>query len=161
MQQNNDTTPILIAGSVIPFIAIQPHGIVGLANTASPITVPLTTSAISLTSGGNNGGYILTITGSGFPLDKSKLTITVCNNPATIKTITNQLITFYMPLCSSTGSYNVNVAVGSLTASNLLFNYTDASLTAPTIISLTPNSANPGVKGFMDINGNGFGNDSS
>lgn len=55
----------------------------------------------------------------------------------------------------------MTVAVGSLTANNLNFEYTDGSSTAPTIISLLPASANPGLKGVLEINGNGFGSNIS
>lgn len=99
----------------------------------------------------------MTLNGKGFPLDKSQLSISVCGNSATIKSITNINAEFYLPACSTTTSQTVTVTVGSNTASNLAITYTDGSLSAPTIYSISPTSANPGVKGTLEINGDKFG----
>jgi hypothetical protein len=56
--------------------------------------VPLVVSSVSPVSGGNNGGYFVNLIGSGFPLDKSQVSISVCGNLATIKSITNININF-------------------------------------------------------------------
>lgn len=79
LTKNSDNTPLLIAGSVTPLVFIAPHGIVGLDDgvvftgrrlllTVNPIVVPLVTTSLSRTTGGDNGGYLNTISGSGFPL---------------------------------------------------------------------------------------------
>jgi hypothetical protein len=157
MQTNIDGTPILVAGSLAPLVSVQPLGIAGLASGVSPLSIPLVASSLSLTSGGNNGGYLVILQGKGFPLGKGQLSIAVCGNPATIKTVTNIQAEFYVPACGSLGAQSVIVTFGTLSDSSLNFTYVDASATAPTIISLSPSSQNPALKGALIINGNGFG----
>jgi hypothetical protein len=157
LQTNTDSTAILVAGSVTPVVAIKQYGIAGLASGVSPLSVPLTVTSLSVTTGGNNGGYLINLAGTGFPLDASKMTITVCGNKATIKTITNIRVDFYVPACTNIGAEMVTVAVGTLTDSSLSFTYTDGAATAPTITQLSPASANPGVKGTLEIFGSKFG----
>ncbi len=50
---------------------------------------------------------------------------------------------------------------GGQTANNLVFNYQNASATAPTITSIDPISANPAMKGKMTVSGINFGSDVS
>lgn len=157
MQTNTDSTPILVAGSVTPVVSISPYGIAGLASGVNPLSVSLVASNLSVTTGGNNGGYLITLNGAGFPLDKSQMSITICGNKATIKTITNIYANFFVPSCGSLGTQTVTVAVGSASDTSLTFSYTDASSTAPSITLLEPASANPGLKGVLYINGNNFG----
>ncbi len=116
--------------------------------------------ALSVTTGGTNGGILTTLSGKGFPLDKKSINITVCSKLATIKSINNINVQFYLPACATTGNQTVNIAVGSVTDTSLSFNYTTAS-GAPTINSLNPISANPGVKGTLEINGQNFGTNAS
>lgn len=85
MAANTNGSPILVAGSVTPVVAVGAYGIAGLATGVSPLSVSLVTSSLSVSTGGNNGGYLITLNGVGFPLDKSKMTITICGNRGTIK----------------------------------------------------------------------------
>ncbi len=149
MSTNIDSTAILVAGQVTPLIFVPTYGIVGLKSGVNALSVPLTTSSLSVSSGGNNGGILLSVYGTGFPIDKSQMTITVCNNKATIKSITNIRADFYLPACGTIGNQNVVVQVGSLTSSTQSFLYVDGSTVAPKIISLNPVSANPGLKGTL------------
>jgi len=160
---NGSTTPILLAGNLIPLIYIKLIGFIQLANGVNPILIPLIATSLSTTTGGNNGGYLVTLNGQGFPLQASQASILVCSNIATIKSITNTQIIFYMPSCSSIGVQTVNLTVGSLTNTNLSFAYTNSSLSAttPTIISLSPTTSNPGLKAVIKITGNNFGTDIS
>jgi hypothetical protein len=43
------------------------------------------------------------LAGSGFPLDKTQISITICGNLATISSISNEQIILYTPICNSTG----------------------------------------------------------
>ena len=104
---------------------------------------------------------MITLVGKGFPLDKSQMSITICSKTATIKAISNIDAQFYLPSCASTGSNPVTIAVGSLNDSSLNFSYVSASQVAPTILSLNPPTANPGVKGTLEINGQNFGTNAS
>ena len=161
MTTNTDSSPILVAGSVTPLVSVPPYGIANLANGVSPLSVSFSVSSLSVATGGNNGGYLISLNGAGFPLNKKQMTISVCGNEATITAITNIKADFYIPACSTLGAQTVTVTFGALSDSSLSFTYTDASGSAPTIISLSPNSQNPARKGAMTINGNGFGTNST
>ena len=53
------------------------------------------------------------------------------------------------------------MTVGTLVKNNLTFTYTNGMSTAPQITAISPVSANPGIKGTLQITGSGFGTDSS
>lgn len=131
-----------------------------MATGVSPITVNVVTTSITATATGNNGGYLATIKGSGFPLDTSKITISVCSKNVIVKSVRNTEVIFVMPSCDSIGAQNVAVSVGSKSAT-LQFTYTNASATAPMIASVSPSSANPAMKGKLTVTGTGFGSDAT
>jgi hypothetical protein len=149
MQKNTDNTPILVAGSLTPLVYIKPHGFANLANSVTPPSVNLVATSLTITSAGNNGGILVSLVGSGFPVDKSQMSITICGNSATIKSINNIKADFYLPSCSSIGDQTITITVGSITNTDLTFNYVDGYTMAPTIFSINPPSANPGVKGTL------------
>jgi hypothetical protein len=157
LYSNSDGSPTLVAGSVIPIITVGEYGIADLASGVSPLSIPLVVTSVSVASGGNNGGYLVVLRGKGFPLSKSEMTITLCGNRATIASISNIAAEFYVPACSSVGSQPITVVVGSATNSDISFTFTDGKASAPSVISISPASANPTLKGVMEINGNGFG----
>jgi hypothetical protein len=146
---NADTSLALSASnSVTPTVWVGTHGIAALATGVTPFSVPLVVNPLTVSTGGTNGGYVITIAGNGFPTDASKISITLCSAAATIKTTSSTQVAFYIPSCASTGSQTLNVAVGGVTDTSRTFSYAAPS-GAPTIISLTPNTANPGIKGVL------------
>lgn len=156
MATNTDGTPILVAGQVTPVVKVGTYGIANLyagrrrlLQAITPLNVPLTTSALSVTTGGNNGGYLINLAGTGFPLDKSKISVEICGKSATIYAVNNIRVDFYVPSCGNTGAETVTVTVGSLTDTSQSFTYTDGSATAPTITQLSPSSSNPAIKSTM------------
>lgn len=153
---NTDGSPLLVAGSVTPLVYLAPIGIAGLYG-ASPISVPLIVASLNNSIGGNNGGYYNYIMGTGFPLDATQVTVTICGANATIVSSNNQQIKFYQPACTTTGNQTVTVQVGSLSDSSLTFTYNDGSASAPNITSISPTSQNPAIKGLLQIVGSGFG----
>lgn len=170
MATNSDSTPILTAGSITPVVYVRPYGIANLQGvtvnrrllvTTTPLSVSMVASSLSSTSGGNNGGYLISLHGSGFPFDKNMISISICGSLATIKNINNIQIDFYVPACGSLTAQTVTLTYGSLTDTSLTYTYTDASGTAPTISSLSPSSSNPAIKGALQITGNGFGSSAS
>jgi hypothetical protein len=161
MQNNTDNTPILVAGPLMPLVYVKPYGIANLASGVTSPNVNLVATSLLITSAGNNGGVLVSLTGKGFPVDKSDMTISICSNLATIKTISNIKVDFYLPSCSTTGNKTVTITVGSITNTDLSFNYTDGTTTAPSILFISPTSANPGVKGTLEIYGQKFGTNSS
>jgi hypothetical protein len=68
MATNTDSSPILVAGSVTPLVYINQYGIAGLKSTVSPLNIPMVANSLSVTTGGNNGGYVISLSGHGFPL---------------------------------------------------------------------------------------------
>lgn len=101
MTANSNGSPTLVAGDVTPLVYLKQYGIAGLASGVNPLSVPLLASSLSSTSGGNNGGYLVTLTGSGFPLDPTKITIEMCQKQATVKSSNNIQVEFYVPSCAT------------------------------------------------------------
>jgi hypothetical protein len=65
-----------------------------------------------------------------------------------------------MPSCSQTGPQLITISNGIQTSNTLSFTY-QSSTPAAQIFTVTPQSANPALKGVMVITGVGFGTDSS
>ena len=161
IETNPDGSPILVAGSLTPEVYIKSYGIIGLKSGVNPLIIPLLANSLNINNAGNNGGVVIGLLGAGFALDNTKIEINICNKTATIKTLTNVRTDFYLPSCTAVGNQTITVKVNGLTNTSLSFNYSAASSVAPTILSLNPASANPGVKGTIEINGQNFGNDTS
>ncbi len=68
---NQDGSPLLTAGTFIPQVYIDPIGIAGLNTGVNPFSIPLVVTQLANAIGGNNGGYYNSISGAGFPTDKS------------------------------------------------------------------------------------------
>jgi IPT/TIG domain len=138
---------------------VNPYGYANFANNVSSIVVPLNPVSLNITTGGTNGGYYNTILGSGFPTDKTKISVTICGKVATIVSSNNLGVKFFQPSCATQTAQTVSIQVGSLTNSSLIFTYTSASNSAPVINSISPATQNPAIKGTLTINGTGFGLD--
>ena len=104
MATNTDGTAILVAGDVTPVVAISQYGIAARAAGVAALSIPLVATSLTVTTGGNNGGYLISLNGAGFPLEKSKISITMCNNVATISSINNIKVDFYVPACATLGA---------------------------------------------------------
>ena len=63
MAANTDGTAILVAGSVTPVVAIQTYGIAALQSGVSPLSVNLVASSLSTSTGGDNGGFLISLNG--------------------------------------------------------------------------------------------------
>ena len=68
---NADGSPIISAGNHHAEITISESGTVNPESSLSPITHSLMLNSLSPSSGGTNGGYLVTISGEGFPSDMS------------------------------------------------------------------------------------------
>ena len=88
LPKNTDNTPIISAGDHLPVVKVNRLGLIDIDSSVNPISVDLTATP-SITSGGNNGGYTLTLTGTGYPSEKSEITFELCDQTATIITLTN------------------------------------------------------------------------
>jgi hypothetical protein len=87
---NLDGTPILTAGSITPIVSIANVGIAQITTGVVPPATALTATLVSPSTGGNNGGIEVTITGNGYPNDIKKVTVTICSKNALISSVTNQ-----------------------------------------------------------------------
>lgn len=150
---------LVASSSVTPLVWVRDYGIAALASGVSPFVVPLMVNA-PIVTGGTNGGYFISLTGKGFPTNPDDISITLCSAKAAINSTTSTQVDFYVPKCNTNGSQTITVKVGGITDTSQSFSYTDP-VKAPTIMSISPTSANPGIKGIIEINGQGFGNDSS
>lgn len=143
------------AGSYLPVVSIKQSGIAPCANTIQAFDFPLTLTLLNMTSGGTNGGYILQLTGVGFPLTLASANIQICGQSATIKSITNINAEILVPTCA-TGATSVSISNGVKTSNTLAFTYVAVSPPA-TIFQVTPQSLNPSLKSIIEIIGVGFG----
>lgn len=139
---DSNSNPKLIAGTFVPLVYMNQLGFAGTDAAVTPINIPLVATSLQVTTGARNGGYFNNLTGSGFPDDATKISITICSKVAKIVDISITKIGFYMPDCDTTGLKAVTVTVGTVTNSNLNFDYT-AITSAPTITSLNASSSNP------------------
>jgi hypothetical protein len=157
---NSDLTPTIQAGSYIPSVTVSQVGLVNVAPSVQPINFPLTLTSLNFTSGGTNGGYNLLLTGVGFPVDLSTATITICNQNALIESISNINAEIIVPTCPQVGPQTITISNGGQTSNALTFTYQTPSPPA-VIYTVSPQSANPSLKGVMVITGIGFGLDST
>ena len=162
MALNTDNTPILLGDSVTPRVFVVGGGLLPLETGVNPISQTLAASSATSSINGNNGGYLVTVAGTGFPLDVADATVTICTKTARIDSISNIQLVFEMPICSTPGAQTISIASTHAAApATVSFTLSDASLTQPTITAATPSSANPGVKQKMTITGTNFGSSKS
>ena len=81
---NTDSTPIITAGSYTPFVTVTQVGLVPAIPSVTAFAFPLAITSLSSASGGSNGGYSITLQGTGFPLISEIATVTMCGQSATI-----------------------------------------------------------------------------
>lgn len=152
---NADGTANVPAGSYMPTATIAQTGLVSAASSITAFNFPLTLTSLSMTSGGSNGGYVITLQGTGFPTNIASATITICGQQATIQSLTNINAQIIVPSCP-TGPTTVSISNGITTSNTLPFTYITTTPPA-TIYTVTPQSYNPSLKGIMEITGIGFG----
>lgn len=67
LPKNTDNTPMLTAGTHYPVIKIDPLGYASIDMSIPAITVPFALTHVTPSSGSANGGYDVTLVGTGFP----------------------------------------------------------------------------------------------
>lgn len=98
---------LLQAGSHNVEVFIEGTGYLGIQSGVSPIVYDLIVNSASPSTGGENGGYVVSVTGAGFPDSVSDLSVSLCGVQAQIIGVyNNSVINFYAPTCSS-GSYQI------------------------------------------------------
>lgn len=106
---NADLTPVLRAGSYLPVVFIKNVGFIDCdLSLVSPIVIPLTLTSLSLSTGGNNGGLQIDVTCKGLPSNASEISLTLCNQPVTINSISNTKANIIVPPCQGfTGAKDI------------------------------------------------------
>ncbi|CAM6001510.1 unnamed protein product [Sphagnum balticum] len=160
LPSNTDLTPTIISGNYIPVVTVAQVGIVGVDPGVTQLPFPLAITNIGPNQGGSNGGYQATISGTGLPLSAVGTSVTICNQQATILSINNIGVTVLLPPCSASGAQNIVFNNGTTDSNSLTFTYIIQTPPA-SIFSISPYSYNPSLKGIMEINGSGFGTDST
>jgi hypothetical protein len=153
---NSDNTANVPAGDYFPVVTIKQSGSVPLVNSITAFNFPLTLTVLSVTSGGTNGGYIMTLNGTGFPSNLSDATVKLCGKQATITSINNIQAQIIVPNCPTLGNTAVSITNAAIISNTLPFTYI-APTPPATIFSVNPQSYNPSLKGTMEITGAGFG----
>ncbi len=157
LPSNPDNTPILTAGSHYPVIKIDPIGYASIGQSITAITVAIALTSVNPNNGSTNGGYDVTIVGTGFPQNAKDITFKVCNQLCTIKSLTNVEAVLTMPACEANGATTIQAIFGTSNPT-VAFNY-NPSNTLVLITKISPTSASPVLKAPMTITGTGFGTD--
>jgi hypothetical protein len=161
LPNNTDNTAIITAGSHTPVVYINNIGFAAIDPSLTPVVVSLSLTSVTNPSGGVNGGYSATIIGTGFPADISTINFTLCNQQASISSLTNIQAIVNVPQCGTTAvTQNIVANFNSLTSNNLPFSYTTTS-SAVTITAISPTSWSPVLKGVLNITGTSFGTNAS
>jgi hypothetical protein len=156
---NPDGTACMPAGSYMPVVTVSQVGQLSALPAVVPLDFSLVLTSLNFTSGADNGGYDLKLTGAGFPLSIAGAKVSICGVEATILSISNTEAEIIVPGCAI-GSEPVTISNLVLTSNALAYDYL-AGTPAGFIFSVSPQSANPTLKGIMEITGQGFGTDSS
>eukprot|EP00760_Papus_ankaliazontas_P016101 PhM_4_TR16759/c0_g1_i2/m.26587 len=122
----------------------------GLNDPANTQTVTVKTNVVSsfpATSGAQ--GNIVTISGSGFPLDKAAIWITLGNADCPIELVSRSVITCRAPAMAD-GTYPISLSLNGVTFSNSTWLITYSAASTPTVTSWTVND------GYLDIKGSNF-----
>lgn len=156
--------PVIRAGAHTPFVEIANVGIVPTVAGFTPIQVTLTATATNpaVANVGLSGGANIGIVGHGYPLSLSDtpFTVNICGTNALVVSVSNTNIGVRAPACLAASlPANATVSYKGQTAT-VPFDY-NSSIVSPTITQIAPTSASPVLKGFLEINGTGFGTDLS
>lgn len=156
LPNNTDGTAKLRAGDHYPVVRIEPIGYAEIDAGVNPINVPLTIASVTNSTGGNNGGIVVTVTGTGYPDNSKDINFTLCSQLCTINSISNTYAEIVTPPCDTDGTTKIYATYNSLNA-DADYTYGIAS-TYTQIQSISPISWSPVMKGVMNITGTGFGN---
>jgi hypothetical protein len=90
--QNPNSTPKLRAGSFMPIVEIGGVGFAKPVVGVSPLSVGISLTSLTTSTGPLSGGILIGLDGSGFPYSTNPadpVIVTVCDVPAVIKSVTN------------------------------------------------------------------------
>jgi hypothetical protein len=147
-----DGSAILRAGQYLPVVEVT--GVGFTKTTLTNISTPLVLTSVSPANAAQTGGLLLTITGNGFANSLSEnIVVSMCNVTAKLQSVNNVQFGILSVPCVNT-STNITLTYNGMTNT---INYTYTSATFQQISSITPISASPVLKGYLNITGNGFG----
>ena len=78
LPSNVDNTPVIPSGTYPVVVNVKQVGKVAHAPAVNPFSFPLILTNLNRLNGGQNGGYDLILTGTGFPTDINQAKITIC-----------------------------------------------------------------------------------
>mgnify|MGYP002078389224 CR=1 FL=1 len=157
MPTNSDSSPVIRAGSYNCTVQLADIGLLHLQDTVQQINYGLSINNVDASSGGMNGGYIISLVGNGYPNDASLVSISMCGVNVTVNYISNTLTNITVPKCATAGPQTITYQYNGFTATGQ-FTYTAPPASAD-IFSIVPQSANPTLKAIMTITGVAFGSD--
>lgn len=139
-------------------MVVAGKGVIAVQSNIPKLVYDFTLTSTTPTSGSKMGGFIIKISGTGFPNVASEATISVCGKTAIISQITNTDTWITAPACPAT-SQDISFSYKGATKT-ISFTYTDTQPSA-TIDSISPTVWSPVLKSVMTITGSGFGTDST
>ncbi len=107
LPKNSDNTATLSSGNHYPVILISPIGYAAIDTAIPAINVAFSLTSLNPANGNANGGYDLTIIGTGFPSDPSQVTFKVCDQFCTIKSLNNINAVLTTPSCTTVGASTI------------------------------------------------------
>ena len=147
------------AGSNVPIIKLQGKGT--LSVTASPEVSTPTVTSVSPNQGSEGGGLVITISGSRFGADASRIEVTIGDNECRVLTTSWNEITCTTPAKNASGDNLLKVVVNAQEwvedVGSRVFEYSLAR--TPTITSLDKPTASPILKQDLMLTGTNFGTD--
>ncbi len=155
---NANGSPALSAGSYNAEVFLVEGYLDTLAG-AAPIDIGLVINSVGPSTGGSNGGYEITLSGSGFPTDSTMTTINLCGVNAQILSISSTQAKIIAPPCQNTNPQDITLSYNGKNATTQ-FTYINPNVVS-TLFSVSPQSASPVLKAIMTITGTGFGTNSS
>lgn len=121
MPKNSDNTATMEIGTYPVVVTVNQVGKVAHDPAVNPFNFPLTLTSLDKQNGGQNGGYNLTLTGTGYPMDITKAKISICGKLATILSINNIEATIIVPSCETLGNATITISDGTTTSNTLPF----------------------------------------
>ena len=154
-------TSIAVAGDWKPVLIMKKTGIVE-SDDNSVVSIPLVITSVSPSVGSEQGGTILTITGSGFlnSIQNTNLLQSVQIGTSTCELISTSPTSIQCKTSAKTTDSVLKITLGSSSStSDNLFTYDPSS--TPEISSISPSSGSTIVKTQVTITGTGFGSTQS
>ena len=156
LPKHTNGDPILEVGDYTPRVYIKGKGYAKIPGTFVKITVALTITSLTPSTGNPNGGVLVKMVGKGFPTDKSKtFTLQQCTKNVDIVSVSNTEIQFYSAPCADASAPTKLTYLTKEATST--FTYSGTSTLS--FSDIVPATFSPVHQGFLTVTGAGFGTD--